>query len=271
MDADDKLVISMDRGSARNTEADSHACAVRAVAPGVYYLRQKVDNGPVIEQSLIACESWGLEAYVLRRTQPGEHAPSARPRVSLMMRRPDQQPDAALEKIIETARLALADERRILSPELEDILLRDCTNPIGGLIGGHLLLVERERDPGRDMSLLDVVVRRLRELVGDNHPDVAALGQQCATASLRRFSPLTGPPMFQRSWMLLVAAARRRAGLDSRGDVAARGGADGPAAADGLGRRRQRAPRLPPRSLRTVPARGSSPSVPPSGLRVLTA
>ncbi len=56
-----------------------------------------------------------------------------------MMRRPDQQPDAALEKIIETARLALADERRILSPELEDILLRNCTSPIAGLIGGHLL------------------------------------------------------------------------------------------------------------------------------------
>ncbi|TSP13444.1 MULTISPECIES: caspase family protein [Cupriavidus] len=270
VDADDNLVISMERGSARHTDADSHACAVQAVPPGVYYLRQKVDNGPVIEQSLIACESWGLEAYVLRRTQPGEHAPSARPRVSLMMRRPDQQPDAALEKIIETARLALADERRILSAELEDILLRNCTNPIGGLIGGHLLLVERERDPGRDISLLDVVVTRLRKLVGDSHPDVAALGQQCATASLRRFAPLTGPPMFQRSWKLLVAAAQRREDWIP----------------EAMWRRVVAQTALPPlmvwaaddslrqtatESLRAVPARSLRASVPPAGLRVLTA
>ncbi len=71
------------------------------------------------------------------------------------------------------------------------------------------------------MSRLDVVVTRLRKLVGDRHPDVAALGQQCATASLRRFGPLTGPPMFQAGLEAAGGGGAAARGLDSRGDVAA--------------------------------------------------
>lgn len=213
VDASGQPVISMETDGRRTADNDSHDWAARTLAPGAYFLRQKLDNGPVIEQSLIVCESWCLEAYVLRRMLPGENSPNARPRVSVMMRQAGREPDAALERIIETARLALADERRILNPELEDMLLRQCSNPIAGMIGGHLLLVERDRDAGRDMALLDVVVKTLREMLGDRHPDVAALGQQCADPKLKRFGPLTGPPMFQRSWKLLAEAAQRRADL----------------------------------------------------------
>lgn len=210
VDADGRPVITMATDGQRDSEQASHAWAVRELPAGVYFLRQQLDQGPTIEQSLIVGAAWCLEVYILRRLLPGTTAPNVRPRVSVMMRRPGQEPDAALEKIIETARLALADERRILNAELEDILLRHCANPVAGMIGGHLLLVERDRDPGRDMTLLDVVVGRLREMLGDSHPDVAALGQQCAAPALRRFGPLTGPPMFQRSWKLLAEAAQRR-------------------------------------------------------------
>lgn len=209
VDAEGRPVITMATDGQRDSEQASHAWAVRELPAGVYYLRQQLDQGPTIEQSLIMCASWRLEVYILRRLLPGTTAPNVRPRVSVMMRQADREPDTALERIIETARLALADERRILNAELEDILLRHCTNPVAGMIGGHLLLVERDRDPGRDMTLLDVVVGRLREMLGDSHPDVAALGQQCAAPALRRLGPLTGPPMFQRSWKLLAEAAQR--------------------------------------------------------------
>jgi len=209
VDAAGTPVITMDTDSSRSANDDSHACAVQGLAPGAYYMKQKLEDGPTIEQSLIVCASWVLEVYVLRRTPPGGHAPAARPRVSLMMRKPGLEPDTELEKIIETARLALADERRVLNAELEDKLLRRCTNPIGGLIGGHLLLVERERDPGRNIELLDTLVAQLREMLGPCHPDVAALGLQCINPELKRFGPLTGPPMFQRSWKLLADASQR--------------------------------------------------------------
>jgi hypothetical protein len=55
---------------------------------------------------------------------------------------------------------------------------------------------------------LDGVVTNLRTLVGDEHPDVEALSLYCPTASLRERKPFPQPPLFARSWELIVEASQ---------------------------------------------------------------
>jgi len=206
-------VIDLERDAERHLGGDPYAVCAKAVEPGSYFLRQRLADNTIVEQSLIVCESWGLEVYVLRRVVLGETVVDSRPRVSLMMRKLDEDPDFGMDQILETARVVLADERRILNADLEQLLLKKCYNPIAGIIGGHLLLVERERDPGRDLSLLSIVVEKLRSLVGNRHPDVIALALQCSDPKLRRVGKPIGPPMFQRSWKLLAQASQKRPAL----------------------------------------------------------
>jgi hypothetical protein len=211
VDVQGKAVIDLDSEGQRDTNRDPSAFCVKAVAPGSYFLRQRLEDGGIIEQSLIVCKSWRHEVYVLRRVLPGQTAFASRPRVSIMMHGLGEGPgDDEEARLIETARVALADERRILNPDLENMLLQKSRNPMAGIIGGHLLLVERERDPGRDLSVLDTVVRNLQSLVGKAHPDVAALALQCGDARLKRFGSLVAPPMLHNSWKLLADAARKR-------------------------------------------------------------
>ena len=214
-----RTIIDLERDGQRNpprqdpnaSDQDPFAICVRTVKPGAYFLRQKLNNGSTIDQSLVACAKWRLEAYVLRQVAADASSPDWRPRVSILMRRPEvTAPLGESDQLIETARIALADERAILNADLELLLLQKFDNPIAGLIGGHLLLVEHERDPGRNTALLDTVVRNLISLVGNRHPDVVALSQACADPQLRQSGPLPGPPMFARSWELLCKAAQTR-------------------------------------------------------------
>ncbi len=216
VDANGATVLDLEHDGHRDAARDASAFAVKLVAPGCYFLRQRLDNGAAVEQSIVVCEGWRCEVYVLRRVAPGAADIDARSRISVLMRRPGSGIDAASDvedRTAEIARQAMASERNILNRALEDTLMLKSSNPMMGIIGGHLLLIERERDSGRDISMLDAVVTNLRSLVGEGHPDVEALALQCASAPLRRVTTLRGPPMFQRSWALLAQGARKRPDL----------------------------------------------------------
>ena len=132
-------------------------------------------------------------------------------RMTVLMRRVgDSQRDVALEQTLESARIAMVNERRVLNRELEEILVRNFQNPIAGILGGHLLLQEERRrpNPSSKLNLLDGVVTNLRALVGDDHPDVEALSLHCPAASLRARKPFRQPPLFARSWELIVEASQ---------------------------------------------------------------
>lgn len=209
-DAQGQEVLAMEHDAQVQAFGDPVAFAVKVLPPGCYFLRQPLDGDDVIEQSLVLCPGWRTEAYTLRRVVPAGQQADLAPRTTVLMQRLGNGIgpwDEAQDRLAEVARQALAGERRILNPELEALLLEKFDNPVAGIIGGHLLLVERERDSGRDLHMLDVVVRRLRELVGTGHPDVEALALQCHDPQLRQVSRVLGPPMFQRSWPLLAAAA----------------------------------------------------------------
>lgn len=233
VDADGQVVIDMEIGDHvvhEEDRPDGVAYASVVVAPGCYYLRQRLSQVPMppstnggtsvecrscpIEQSVIACSGWRTEVYILRRVLPGSREADVQPRVAISMRRHDtpMTRDTLFEdRLLETAKLALGSERRVLNDALEEKLMKESANPIAGIIGGHLLLVEHDRDPGRDISLLDTLVTNLRKQVGDNHPDVEALAKACRKAKIG--GSLVGPPMFQRSWTLLARAAHKQPDL----------------------------------------------------------
>jgi hypothetical protein len=215
VDEGGKTVADLERDGTRDTGGDPFAVCSLSVRPGIYFLRQHLANRQDVEQSLVVPENWHLRAFILRVGEPGRQTLSPYPRVSLMMHRTDRdfRLDDPARKGMEIARVALADERAILDNELEALLLLKFEDPVAGIIGGHLLLIENERNPRRDIGLLDEVVKNLRLLVGNEHPDVECLSLRCPDESLRRNTAVRLPPLYQRSWKLLIEASQNNPAL----------------------------------------------------------
>jgi hypothetical protein len=218
-----KVIADLNHDGERHPEGDPFAVCSMSVEPGTYFLRHQMEGEAEVEQSLIVPKDWFLHVYLLRlcKQDGGGFKPSRR--MSFIMQPvpgAGQQavalPDQFLTTL-ETARVALADERLILDEDLERLLLAKFNNPIAGIIGSHLLLIEKERDPARDIRVLNEVVTNLRGLVGREHPDVEALSLRCTDEGLRCVKPIKSPPMFQRSWTLLVEASQKRPSLLPRG------------------------------------------------------
>ena len=219
VDARGKVVLDLARSDIRDTTGDPFAVQTISVTPGVYFLRLRLDGATVVEQSLVAGVGWGLEVQILRRPSRDGDRLDPRPRISVRMRDlKHSDPWDEGDRLIETARIALADERRVLSEELiQRLLWKKYGDPIMGIIGAHLLLLEHERNPALDLTILNTVVRNLRELLpGTDHPDVEALSLRCLDKTLRSTKPLIVPPMFQRSWKLLVEACSEHPALIPR-------------------------------------------------------
>lgn len=210
LDAQGRIVIDLEQKAPAQPGPDPVAFGVAALPAGCYFLRQPLDGQGEIEQSLVVCAGWRTEAYTLRRVATDSHATDPRPRSTVLMRPAGTPPGNGSDeedRAAEIARQALAGERKVLTPDLEQLLMVTSGNPVAAIIGAHLMLVERERDAGRDLAMLDAVVRRLRGLLGTGHPDVEALALRCQDEALREVGELMGPPMFQRSWVQLTAAA----------------------------------------------------------------
>jgi hypothetical protein len=131
--------------------------------------------------------------------------------------RPDDQ-----DAVVEAARLALAQGRNLLGDgrgdNLRDLLLSRYDDPIAGIIGSHLLLRAIDATgPSPELeTLYDGAVRRLRGMIGAEHPDVEALSLRCADRALRATRPFTVPPLFSHSWRLIIEASYERRGLVSQ-------------------------------------------------------
>jgi hypothetical protein len=235
VNAKGKLIADLPRdGTCNQQVADPYCVLTMTVKPGVYYLRQRLDGGIIVEQSLILTEGWGLEVYILHNPShkcatdqqlcgevpqvplsdnqqvTGGISIGAAPKISMIMSslNPGATGNILNDRILESALIALVNERAILNQELEILLLDKFQDPLAGIIGGHLLLIEHERKPHphRSLSTLNTVVENLRNLVGSDHPDVEALSLRCPDEKLRCRSPIMSPPMFQRSWKFLVDA-----------------------------------------------------------------
>jgi hypothetical protein len=181
-----------------------------ALDPGSYILRHcpGVAGAEVALSLVLPPGGWRLEVYLLRYVG-SLTVEAAKARISVIMH-PMAAPWASGEDILaEKARVALADENPILNAELAEVLFRKTDNPLAGIIGGHLLLVGNARDPQVRIDDLNEIVKNLRGLLGSDHPDVEALSLACPDTSLRRTQPVLAPPMFERSWRMLVKESQR--------------------------------------------------------------
>ncbi len=216
--------------------ADDDPAAVwqRRLDPGAYTLRQTLSLG-VFEGTVVVSPRWVTQIVVRRTTglggtfgftsvpadvRGGTGPPStlgalAPDDVAVFMRRSGAAIVPERDEVVEAARVALGQGRDLFAVgrghDLRKALLEEFDDPIAGILGAHLLLrsVDGRRAARRELGpQLDRVVQRLRELVGDPHPDVEALSLRCSD-DVRAVRPFSAPPVFVESWRLLVAASYR--------------------------------------------------------------
>jgi hypothetical protein len=198
-----------------STAGDPVAVWERDLPPGTYFLRRTLRDGRGYEGCLTASLGWATQ-IVIKRAAPvsvADQSDDPITDVAVFMRQPGRPPVPGQDAVIEGARLALIHDRNLFEDgrgaELSRLLLTECTDPIGGIIGTHLLL----NAGAAQGEQFDSAVKRLRELVGPEHPDVEALSLRCTDVDLRTSRPFTAPPMFRHSWQLITQASYQRAQL----------------------------------------------------------
>jgi hypothetical protein len=208
------------------------------VDPGSYLVRVQTDVLGSLEQTLVASRGWQTQHFMLQRSfqrddQDRKERESRRRadlfNASVMMTRLERaaniiegfRPAEEELRKIELARFGLAAQRPAMSrQQIDEILWEKYKDPLLGIYGGHLLLLERKPN----LEELETVTNNLLRLVGD-HPDVRALAVKLALLryeSLDDFAPFETPPMLRSSWQILVEASSYYPALIPAGSLAAR-------------------------------------------------
>jgi hypothetical protein len=208
-----------DLGAEAALTADWDPCAGCSIAldPGEYLLRLKLPSGETLEQTVVASRGWQTQLFLLLReygTGPqgaldgGETKRMADLVSSSILLAPlglGFTADSQELRQLELARLGLANERLVLPDDaVNELLAGKFENPMLGIYGAHLLLLDDKR---RDDRLLHLVIANLRRLLGREHPDVEALA--LAVHGSPGSYVFHTPPMLQRSWKLIVEASVR--------------------------------------------------------------
>jgi predicted flap endonuclease-1-like 5' DNA nuclease len=132
------------------------------------------------------------------------------------------------QRLTELARQGLMNRRDVLPYEVRDMMWAKWENPMLGIYGAHLMLldrepgygvprVEHEEDP-IDWGLYCTVVHNLRRLLG-RHPDVEALALQHEDLADYDYR-FEVPPMLRQSWALIQQATFHRPELVPAGSLA---------------------------------------------------
>jgi hypothetical protein len=194
------------------------------VDPGTYTLHWTGRGGTEVEQSVQAVAGWQTQVFVLTEVPHG-----GRHRATILMSR-DQYDPSADARLVEAARCALADERKVAS-KANTRIFANSDDPMLALYGAHLMLVaarsieavehaaERGGRPQGvspvtfDQSVFDDAVSRLQTMLGPEHPDVVALATRASDQNIESPAAVGAPPMLWRSWVLLIEASNRRPDL----------------------------------------------------------
>jgi hypothetical protein len=202
------------------------------IDPGPYLIRRRDRWGDVAEQCVYAVTGWQTQVFAFEEAgdeadeEAGDEAEIGRSRVSVLMAQHPFDPGDPELPLIEQARAALADNRKVATESLGE-LFEETDNPMLWLFGAHLMLIARDtalqedeqRTSGRlreaavtapvgfDQARFDRIVDRLSEVLGPGHADVVALATQRTDQNLQSLQPVSAPPMLWRSWVLLIAAS----------------------------------------------------------------
>lgn len=219
-------IVSFEERSARDTgEPDPWAACNVVVNPGLYILRLTLTSGDHLEQTIVASPNWQTQIFLLQRA----YGPTTQDRQAeedrqadlldasmLLARFPGTgRPSERDLRMVELARLGLAEGRRVLSSEIRQILEGKFENPLLGIYGGHLLLLEKEPD----LQFLETIVHNLRNILGA-HPDVEALALALEGDNSSYIFEM--PPMLRRSWWNVISASVKKPEIVPAGSLAAR-------------------------------------------------
>jgi hypothetical protein len=200
-------LVDFENESATDLNWDPWAACNVKIDPGSYILRLHAPDDSVWERTLVASPDWQTQCFLLQRSF-GESTGPDLAGATVLTRRPNLgfDPGDNELRLIELARLALINERPILSNEVEDLLTRKFDNPLLGIFGAHLLIeLNQSRGRAYEPGLLGHVVERLRNLLKDPHPDVEALACKAGLQDLNYKFEM--PPMVRRSWALMTHAS----------------------------------------------------------------
>lgn len=201
-----KLVLDLSEDGKKHESEGAFAACTIALEPGVYFLQQNYPDGIMLEQSLILNKGWGLEAHILRYVNAETHELNSLTSMSILTHRLDQAKRNNDDDILmEACRLAIVDQQQFINNDMKEKLFKERGNPLLAILGAHLLIIDN-LNRGTGLSELNTIVPNLRRQLGDEHPDVEAISLCCTDESLRTTKSVKIPPMFERSWRLLIDA-----------------------------------------------------------------
>ncbi|HEX7312583.1 MAG TPA: hypothetical protein VF297_01610 [Pyrinomonadaceae bacterium] len=210
-DVHGEYVASLHTGEGTGGDWDPCAGCNVEVAPGSYRLRLELPaDGGTVERTVVASRRWQTQVFLMQtdygRGPESREADLSRGSVFLSPSTAFDPADPS-HRLTELARLALASGRHRVSEELRKRLGRQLVNPMFGIYGAHLLLLE----PQPDYELLSDTVASLRELLGA-HPDVEAVALKLPGAAPGAYR-FDSPPMLRRSWACVVEATGAQSDL----------------------------------------------------------
>ena len=194
------------------------ACTI-SVNPGVYVISAETPFGRM-NQSVYAYDGWETQVFVLQDfTTQRTGTAAARPTISVtqaIVRPGGGEP--RLYELLEAGQAALAEHRLALGEEIfNEIAYGKWQMPMLGLISAHILmLANRTTRTGQSgVSLVkfnrdqfETILGNTARLLGEHQPDVLALRTCSETMPVPADAEVTTPPLFLRSWEMLLDASR---------------------------------------------------------------
>lgn len=191
------------------------------LAAGNYQLEWRAAEGPAMQLPVIIRPTMTTQVYVLAQsavTEVGHWKPDlANAAVAFASSEHGVRFDDPEMRLAEQARYCLSGGANMIgSPRLDEMLCSKFENPMLGVLGAHLLLLEKEPR----VDLIGRVITNTGELLGQDFPDLVALKLKLASTApgggVRRFpkiAPVVFPPLLRRSWDYLLDAAVTMPGL----------------------------------------------------------
>jgi hypothetical protein len=212
-----RVVVDIEAKSDVSRNGDACGAAAIELNPGAYRLQVTTDRGERFEMTVHVIRNWHTQVFLLQRADStGRKVPDLDSASIFITKSDHWDPHDLDDRLTEAAKLALIDRRPVASEELlKHILHRKKKDAMLGVLGGHLLLLEKRPR----LAVLAEVVTNLRRLLGEPHPDVEALALAARMPTSHVFDV---PPMLRASWSILLDHAVARQELVPPGSLAAR-------------------------------------------------
>jgi hypothetical protein len=228
LDAERNQIVSLRNSGRRSPDETAVGCNI-ALTPGTYLIRYAIGGTDELEQTIVVSAGWQTQIFSSSRPYGFEarHYGPNFPEAAVLMvpRGQGFDPHDRSAVIAESARLALAGscavgpEERLRSvtqevnqirssvpqQQLSELLREKFRNPMLGIYGVHLMLL----NPERHWDLIKDTVDTLESLLG-SHPDVLALTSLEQLRHLGEHAVFDLPPMLRNSWALLVGNSSDR-------------------------------------------------------------